>query len=684
MAHSVDLSGLRVLVLDGDVRPSLAVVRSLGRAGAKVLVGAPQRVALGGCSRHCCGFVLYGCPTIDGWRFLEDVAGAARRLDVQLLVPVTDRTCVPLSMQKASLEAQSGAAVMVPAWGRMEKAIDKWKTYHAATKAGVPFPRTAWRASLDEMEACADEVGFPLVLKDRFSAWWDGARVRTKPGAQYIYVRAKGELRAALARRPAGLPAPMAQAYVPGRGFGVSFLVDDGGRVRAEFVHRRICDIIPSGGASTLRESAAPDPGLLGHGRSLLAAMDWRGLAMTEFRVDEETGDVDLMEVNGRTWGSMSLAIAAGVDFPAWAAALAVGREVPAESPPYRVGLQSEWIAGQVRHCLRVLRGPPPGWPGTYPPFRDSLGRVFSFLRPDCCSDVFSLDDPFPAVAELLGKPLARSRVRAAARAKRHPSDAKVFLGALHVHSRHSHDGRASVSQIAARAARAGYHFVYLTEHAEDFDRASFSAYGRDLASRTRRGMLFLPALEYKCDGDIHLLAYGTREFFTERDPVRLAEDIRRAGGLPVLAHPGRGSWAFPDRLLMAVSGVEVWNSKRCYDGPAPSVSSLGLLRRGGLAFWGLDAHEAWELAGWQRLRAKAAVLSVEAIDQALRAGQFDASGWPFRLGSDGRLGRVARLGCIGVGAAWRLMYMALTVPARLLRALLGLAPRGIEAGPGP
>jgi predicted ATP-grasp superfamily ATP-dependent carboligase len=635
-------------------------------------------VAIAAFSRYSCGFVSYCCPTIDGRVFLKDVTAAVKRLGIQLVVPVTERTCVPLSLQKAVIEGEAGVIVMVPEWHRMEKAIDKWQTYEAAAKAGVPFPPTAYRASLDQMEACAEEVGFPLVLKDRFSVWWDGRRIRMRPGARYV--RTPAELRAAVSRRPADLPPPMAQRYVPGQGFGASFVLDPEGRVRAEFVHRRICDIIPTGGASTLRESAVPDPLLLGHGRRLLAAMDWRGLAMAEFRVDEHTGAIHLMEVNGRTWGSMPLAIAAGVDFPALAAALAVGRRVPLEPPAYRVGLRCEWIGGQVLHCLRVLRGPPPQWAGSYPRFGQSARQFFSFLRGDCRTDVFEWQDPAPAAVEVLGKPGAGSRIRAVATARSHASGRATFFGALHVHSSHSHDGRAPVTEIARSAARAGCRFVYMTEHAEDFTAASFSAYVRDLALASRSGMLLLPGLEYECDGDVHLLAYATRQFFIERDPVRLAEAIRRAGGLAVLAHPGRSRWAFDDQVLRAVAGVEVWNGKRCYDGPAPSRRSIRLLRPGHLAFWGLDAHETWELACGQRLRVKASSLSAEAVDKALRAGRFEACGWLCRIPSDGRLGSWAGVLSHVAGAAWRTAYAALRLPARLLRGIGGGSPQSRSA----
>ena len=67
---------------------------------------------------------------------------------------------------------------------------------------------------------------------------------------------------------------------------------------------------------SVYRESVAADPDLVRRSRALLDAFGWCGVAMVEYKLDERTGTPYLMEVNGRFWGSLQLAIDAGVDFP--------------------------------------------------------------------------------------------------------------------------------------------------------------------------------------------------------------------------------------------------------------------------------------------------------------------------------------------------------------------------------
>ena len=72
----------------------------------------------------------------------------------------------------------------------------------------------------------------------------------------------------------------------------------------------------PSGGGSVYSESTAADETLVEQAKRLLEHFSWRGLAMIEFKIDRSTGTPYLMEINGRVWGSLQLAIDAGWTSP--------------------------------------------------------------------------------------------------------------------------------------------------------------------------------------------------------------------------------------------------------------------------------------------------------------------------------------------------------------------------------
>src|SRR5262249_37353097 len=109
----------------------------------------------------------------------------------------------------------------------------------------------------------------------------------------------------------------------------------------------------PTGGESVLRESIEPDPALLAASERLLQALRWTGVAMVEFRRTPD-GRALLMEMNPRLWGSVQLAIDAGVDFPALLVALYRGeKSSPVEAV---VGVRTRWLLGDLDHLAICLR----------------------------------------------------------------------------------------------------------------------------------------------------------------------------------------------------------------------------------------------------------------------------------------------------------------------------------------
>jgi predicted ATP-grasp superfamily ATP-dependent carboligase len=135
---------------------------------------------------------------------------------------------------------------------------------------------------------------------------------------------------------------------------------------------------------------------------------------MIEFKWDDEGNRPKLIEVNGRFWGSLNLAIRAGVDFPLLLYRLALGDEVegPAE---YRIGLKSRWELGDLDHLLiRLKRAPDhPSLSGTRVRKRDALGAFLAdFFRPSVTHEIFNFRDTGPFLFE--AKEYVRDLVRLA------------------------------------------------------------------------------------------------------------------------------------------------------------------------------------------------------------------------------------------------------------------------------
>jgi protein-tyrosine-phosphatase len=140
--------------------------------------------------------------------------------------------------------------------------------------------------------------------------------------------------RAALGSTYRGVPVQQEQ-YISGKGLGVEMLFEHGA-LRWSFLHERVHEYPLTGGGSSYRISIELRGDLVQSATALLSALHWHGVAMVEFKVPAG-GEAYLIEINPRLWGSLSLAIDCGVDFPSGLLCLSTGQSLPRQ-PEYRVG----------------------------------------------------------------------------------------------------------------------------------------------------------------------------------------------------------------------------------------------------------------------------------------------------------------------------------------------------------
>jgi len=381
----------RVLVLDGQSTEALACTRSLGRAGHPVVVAARSRRPLAAWSRHCEARFRLSGETVAAFAALR---AWARDHDVRVVLPLSERSCLLVNAERDQWEAE-GIAVGCAPDDVLVRAFDKAETLRRAQGAAVRTPPTHAPATLAECLAAAAQVGYPCVVKPRFSNAWNGQAFLPDHGP--CYAGDARELEAAVIARRQGDAWPLIQGFVEGRGKGV-FALCEHGRVVAWFAHERLRDVRPSGSGSSLRRAAPLDPRLRAPAERLLRAMEWHGPAMVEFR-DDGTQDPCLMEVNGRFWGSLQLAIDAGVDFPRlWLAVLA--GETVGQAPGYREDVVLRWLWGDVKRMLYIVAGRPAGYPGTYPTIRQGLRELLGAQPPGTRLEAWDRRDPWPALGE--------------------------------------------------------------------------------------------------------------------------------------------------------------------------------------------------------------------------------------------------------------------------------------------
>src|SRR5690242_3760748 len=88
---------VRVLILDGNENQAVAAARSLARAGHTVSVGADASWSKAGWSRAASDTFAYPSPAHDVAGFLAAIVSQASRAPGALVLPMTERTTLPLS-----------------------------------------------------------------------------------------------------------------------------------------------------------------------------------------------------------------------------------------------------------------------------------------------------------------------------------------------------------------------------------------------------------------------------------------------------------------------------------------------------------------------------------------------------------------------------------------------------------
>ena len=385
---------MKVFVTDGDQRPALAITRSLGRRGIDVIVGEDRPVSLASSSRYAAGHRTYPSPHDEPAafdRFLDDLI-ARERPDV--VMPVTDVTTYMIARRHGELCQRT--AVAAPPFEAFDFASDKGQLLRHAATRGISIPRTFFVSDAAGVRRILPHIEYPAVIKPCRS------RILSDRGwlsTMVHHVTHESDLLRLydtvdyLASTPS-----MIQERVVGPGTGV-FLLCDHGHLLTAFAHRRLREKPPSGGVSVLCESIPVDRHLLEEAMSLLGPLGWHGVAMVEYKQDHRTGRHMLMEVNGRFWGSLQLAVDAGVDFPYLCYRLATGETVDVPSV-YAIGVKSRWLLGDLDHLLIRLRG---RRRESFPAESSRLRALVEFFRrPKRGSqDVFRRDDPRPMFHEL-------------------------------------------------------------------------------------------------------------------------------------------------------------------------------------------------------------------------------------------------------------------------------------------
>jgi protein-tyrosine-phosphatase/predicted ATP-grasp superfamily ATP-dependent carboligase len=382
---------LKVLVLDADMIPSLTIARSLARRQCDIDVASHLVKPLTSYSNTVRTHFQYPDPLVSGDAFVEWLLSHLDAHHYDLVIPVTERLLVPLSRNRDRLQH---VKIAMPDAQSLELVLDKSQTLALAEKVGVPGPGGVTVESLDELEDLEQSLKFPLVLKPVRSI---GTAEGGASQLQVSYAFDMTELEAGCIHALRFGPIIL-QEYFEGVGVGIELIAREG-KIAYSFQHLRLHEVPLTGGGSSLRRSVPVMPQLLEASEKLISALNWNGVAMVEFKLDPQSGEFCLMEINGRFWGSLPLATAAGADFPSMLLDLELNGDIR-PCRPYRNDVNCRLLSRDFYWYEAVLRGDADTRIATIPSRWEVFKELGLFLNFRHRFDVQSIFDPVPGLID--------------------------------------------------------------------------------------------------------------------------------------------------------------------------------------------------------------------------------------------------------------------------------------------
>src|SRR5947207_2355736 len=288
---------LRVLLLNHDQTSNLYVADGLTRAGCQVHILSSSQHLRPPYRRRRISHTT--APKINTPEYQSVIQRIITSESVDVILPLSEGVLYYIWQENP--EWSSNVFPQVADW-QQELLRSKYVMSRFVAEHGVRIPPTAPAQTQHEIDAALAEFGFPVVVK----------AVRGHSGKNVRFCHARTEVESALheLNEQSG-GAAFLQKYIDGPTFLAGGVFQDGEGIRWYATQMMKTDP-PKVGPSILHRTTA-DPELLGAMQTVFRALKWTGLAECDFVQDAE-GHFYFLEVNPRSWGSISAAARAGVD----------------------------------------------------------------------------------------------------------------------------------------------------------------------------------------------------------------------------------------------------------------------------------------------------------------------------------------------------------------------------------
>lgn len=284
-------------------------------------------------------------PEKDAWKTIEKINKICKLHDIKVLLPLDDAS-IWLCNMVASINKN---VLIAGASGENAKlALDKSLQLEAAIEAGFNVPNNFL---LVERSNLLNINQLPVVIKPADAIIEVNGKLCKGP---VIFCMDEKDL-IKFINECDYEGRMLVQPFLAGIGEGIFGLSGPYG-VKNWSVHRRLRTVNPLGSGSSACKSIKITDHPIGAAEKMIKKTNWQGMFMIELLRDKNN-KLWFMELNGRAWGSMALALRLGLHYPAWTVKQTLDSTFEPPPPPPWESVTCRHLGREILHVISVLKG---------------------------------------------------------------------------------------------------------------------------------------------------------------------------------------------------------------------------------------------------------------------------------------------------------------------------------------
>lgn len=294
----MDFSKIKVLVLDGSGKQTLAMIRGLKEIGCDVTVFCRSKIDVCYVSKLPDHKILKEVVFNSQKEYTDCILQIVSEGQFDVLMPIGELSTNPVTERQEEFEKYVKLACAPR--NVYIKAFNKQITFDQAMKSNIPCPYT--RRSDQDIEDYLESCHFPIIIKPRQGLGSIGFHKFEKKEDFWPYMKEKG----------ISPDDYVVQEFVSfDKRIGTNLFVDQKGNICTSYAVDVLRWFPIDAGSGVLIQTVDAHE-VLQYAGKLLRDLGWKGFANVAFMVDKETGEPKLLEINGRIPQSVKMAFMCG------------------------------------------------------------------------------------------------------------------------------------------------------------------------------------------------------------------------------------------------------------------------------------------------------------------------------------------------------------------------------------